>query len=30
VKTIWGNGFHSDKQGRATMPEALRWLFGKG
>lgn len=29
LKTIWGNGFHSDKQGRATMPEALRWLFAK-
>ncbi len=27
LKTVWGNGFHSDKQGRATLADALRWLF---
>lgn len=26
-KAVWGNGFHSDKQGRAVMADALRWLF---
>lgn len=29
LKTVWGNGFHSDKHGRATMADALRWLFGR-
>lgn len=28
-KAIWGRGFHSDKQGRATLSDALRWLFRK-
>jgi len=27
VKAVWGKGFHSDKQGRATMTDALLWLF---
>lgn len=27
LKTVWGHGFHSDRQGRATMADALRWLF---
>lgn len=26
---VWGNGFHSDAHGRACMPSALKWLFGK-
>lgn len=30
LKTVWGKGFHSDKQGRATMADALRWLFRPG
>ncbi len=29
LMTVWGNGFHSDRQGRATMADALRWLFKK-
>ncbi|MBS1715115.1 MAG: enterochelin esterase [Armatimonadetes bacterium] len=28
VKKVWGFGGHTDLQGRATMPGALRWLFG--
>ena len=24
---VMGNGFHSDRHGRAIMPEALRWLW---
>lgn len=24
---VYGNGFHSDRHGRATLPEALRWLW---
>ena len=27
LKAVWGKGFHSDKHGRATMADALRWLF---
>jgi len=27
LKTVWGLGGHNDLQGRATMPDALRWLF---
>lgn len=23
----WGNGFHSDKHGRAILPDSLRWLW---
>lgn len=23
----WGHGFHSDKHGRAILPESLRWLW---
>lgn len=30
VKWIWGNGFHSDAHGRATMPDSLEWLFRTG
>jgi len=26
-KFVFGNGFHSDKQGRATLPDAMRWLW---
>lgn len=26
-KFVFGNGFHSDKHGRADMANALRWLF---
>jgi hypothetical protein len=26
-KFVLGNGFHSDKHGRALLPEALRWLW---
>ena len=29
-KWIFGNGFHSDAQGRATMPDSLRYLFRTG
>jgi len=29
-KWVPGNGFHSDAQGRATMPDAIRWLFQTG
>ncbi len=29
VKTVWGRGGHSDLLGRATLADALRWLFGK-
>ncbi len=25
----WGQGFHSDQHGRATLSKALKWLFGK-
>lgn len=27
LKAVWGQGFHSDRHGRATMADALRWLF---
>ncbi|MBS1723884.1 MAG: esterase family protein [Armatimonadetes bacterium] len=27
LMTVWGKGGHSDKQGRAVMADALRWLF---
>ncbi len=30
VQASWGNGFHSDKHGRAIMADVLRWLFTKG
>ncbi|MCX6366704.1 MAG: alpha/beta hydrolase-fold protein [Armatimonadetes bacterium] len=26
-KFIFGNGFHGDRHGRATLPDALRWLW---
>jgi enterochelin esterase family protein len=26
-KFEWGNGFHSDRQGRAILPDSLRWLW---
>ncbi|HET6387309.1 MAG TPA: alpha/beta hydrolase-fold protein [Armatimonadota bacterium] len=26
-KYVFGNGFHSDRQGRALLPDALRWLW---
>lgn len=26
-KFEWGQGFHSDKHGRAIMPDSLRWLW---
>jgi len=26
-RSVWGQGFHSDKQGRATLADSLRWLF---
>jgi enterochelin esterase family protein len=26
-KFEWGNGFHSDKHGRAILPDSLRWLW---
>lgn len=26
-KFVMGNGFHSDRHGRAIMPDALRWLW---
>ena len=26
-KFVYGNGFHSNKQGRAIMPDSLRWLW---
>lgn len=26
-KFVFGNGFHSNKQGRALLPESLRWLW---
>ncbi len=29
VKSVWGLGFHSDRQGRATLADALRWLYRK-
>lgn len=29
VRSVFGNGFHSDLHGRATMVEALLWLFQK-
>ena len=29
-KFVYGRGFHSDRQGRATMPDALRWLWRSG
>ena len=29
VYAVFGNGFHSDAMGRATMANALRWLFPK-
>ncbi|HXI18116.1 MAG TPA: alpha/beta hydrolase-fold protein [Chloroflexota bacterium] len=25
--TVWGNGFHSPKHGRAILPDSLRWLW---
>ena len=25
--TAWGKGFHSDKHGRAILPDSLRWLW---
>jgi enterochelin esterase family protein len=25
--TAWGRGFHSDKHGRAILPDSLRWLW---
>ena len=25
--TAWGNGFHSNKHGRAILPDSLRWLW---
>ena len=28
-KFVMGNGFHSDRHGRAIMPESLRWLWRK-
>ncbi|MBO0719613.1 MAG: enterochelin esterase [Blastocatellia bacterium] len=28
-KFVFGNGFHSDKHGRAILPDALRWLWRK-
>ena len=28
-KFEWGNGFHSDKHGRAILPDSLRWLWRK-
>ena len=28
-KFVFGQGFHSDKHGRAEMANALRWLFGR-
>ncbi len=24
---VWGRGFHSDKHGRAVLPDSLRWLW---
>ncbi len=26
-KFVYGNGFHSDRHGRAIMPDSLRWLW---
>ncbi|MGH9767228.1 MAG: alpha/beta hydrolase, partial [Blastocatellia bacterium] len=26
-KFEWGHGFHSDRQGRAILPDSLRWLW---
>ena len=26
-KFVFGHGFHSDKQGRAILPDTLRWMF---
>jgi enterochelin esterase family protein len=26
-KFVWGQGFHSDRHGRAILPDALRWLW---
>ncbi len=26
-KFEWGNGFHSDRHGRAILPDSLRWLW---
>lgn len=26
-KFVFGNGFHGDRHGRATLPDALRWLW---
>jgi enterochelin esterase family protein len=26
-KFVMGNGFHSDKHGRALLPDAMRWLW---
>ena len=28
-KFEWGSGFHSDKHGRAILPDSLRWLWRK-
>jgi enterochelin esterase family protein len=25
--TVWGSGFHSNKHGRAILPDSLRWLW---
>ncbi|RYG71610.1 esterase family protein [bacterium] len=30
VKWSFGNGFHSDAQGRAEMPDSVAWLFRTG
>lgn len=27
LKWVWGHGFHSDRHGRVTLADALRWLF---
>lgn len=29
-KFVYGNGFHSDRHGRAILPNSLRWLWRKG